>query len=323
MRNFLSILDMPRHEAGQVLLRAKEMKDTDYRSKLLDGKTLLLIFEKASTRTRVSFEVAVRHLGGEAVFIAGRDSQLGRSEPLEDTARVLSRYADGLVIRTFGQNRLDYFTNYGDIPVVNALTDEFHPCQVMSDMLTIYERTPNLEDIHVAWIGDGNNMAHSWINAAVHFPIYLTLAFPPGYEPNGDIIRRALQMGAKINMTHDPVEAMKGAHYVNTDVWASMGQEEEQKKREMAFMKYQVNEELMSHADKDCKFMHCLPAHRGEEVSEAVFESDASIVFDQAENRLHMQKAILEWVYQGIKVDMDAVADVVSPVPFVPNVHTM
>ncbi|XPV77483.1 MAG: ornithine carbamoyltransferase [Desulfovibrio sp.] len=322
MRNFLSILDMPRYEAGQVLLRAKEMKDTDFRSKLLDGKTFLLIFEKASTRTRVSFEVAVRHLGGEAVFIAGRDSQLGRSEPLEDTARVLSRYADGLIIRTFGQDRLEYFTNYGDIPVVNALTDMYHPCQVMSDMLTIYERTPNLKDVHVAWVGDGNNMAHSWINAAVHFPFYLTLAFPPGYEPEGDVIRRALQMGAKINMTHDPVEAVKGAHYVNTDVWASMGQEEEQKKREMAFMKYQVNEELLSHADKDCKLMHCLPAHRGEEVSEALFESDASIVFDQAENRLHMQKAILEWVYQGIKVDMDSLVDVVAEVPFVPNVHT-
>jgi len=297
-KNFLTILDIPRDEAQQVLLRAKEMKDNNVRTDLLAGKTLLLIFEKASTRTRVSFEVGVRQLGGDPVFIASKDSQLGRSEPLKDTARVLSRYADGLIVRTFGQEKLETLVEYGDIPVVNALTDEYHPCQIMADVLTMYERTPNLEDLKVAWVGDGNNMAHSFINGAVTFGYELALACPEGYEVDADILANAKRLGAKISTTHDPAEAVKGAHYVNTDVWASMGQEEEQKKREVAFAGYEVNEALMAMADADAKFMHCLPVHRGEEVSESVFESPASIVWDQAENRLHMQKAILEWIYK-------------------------
>jgi ornithine carbamoyltransferase len=297
-KHFLTILDIPGDEARQVLFRAKEMKDDKVRTDLLAGKTLLLIFEKASTRTRVSFEVGVRQLGGDPVFVASRDSQLGRSEPLKDTARVLSRYADGLIVRTFGQEKLETLVEYGDIPVVNALTDEYHPCQIMADMLTMYERTPDLENRKVAWVGDGNNMAHSFINGAVTFGYELALACPQGYEPDAAILDKAVTLGAKVTLTRDPAEAVSGAHYVNTDVWASMGQEEEQKKREAAFAGYEVDDALMAKGAPDAKFMHCLPAHRGEEVSESVFESPASIVWDQAENRLHMQKAILEWIYK-------------------------
>ena len=296
-KHFLTIPDIPADEAKQVLVRAKEMKDKGIRTDLLAGKTLLLIFEKASTRTRVSFEVGVRHLGGDPVFIAARDSQLGRSEPLKDTARVLSRYADGLIVRTFGQEKLETLVEYGDIPVVNALTDEYHPCQIMADMLTMYERTPKLDELKVAWVGDGNNMAHSFINGSAVFGYELVLACPEGYDPDPSILDAGVNAGARVTLVRDPEKAVSGAHYVNTDVWASMGQEEEQKKREVAFAGFEVNEALMAKAAPDAKFMHCLPVHRGEEVSETVFESPASIVWDQAENRLHMQKAILEWIY--------------------------
>ncbi|MGE4193371.1 MAG: ornithine carbamoyltransferase [Pseudodesulfovibrio sp.] len=297
-KHFLTIPDIPKDEVLQVILRAKEMKDNKVRTDLLAGRTLLLIFEKASTRTRVSFEVGVRQLGGDPVFIAARDSQLGRSEPLKDTARVLSRYADGLIVRTFGQEKLETLVEYGDIPVVNALTDEYHPCQIMADVLTMYERTPDLASLKVAWVGDGNNMAHSFINGSAAFGYELALACPEGYEPDAAILDAAVNRGAKVTLTRDPAAAVSGAHYVNTDVWASMGQEEEQKKREAAFAGYEVNDALMAKGASDVKFMHCLPAHRGEEVSEAVFESPASIVWDQAENRLHAQKAILEWIYK-------------------------
>jgi ornithine carbamoyltransferase len=297
MKHFLSIKDLLATEAMDLVLRAKEMKDTDFRSDLLAGKTLAMIFEKASTRTRVSFEVGIRHLGGDTIFMTPADSQLGRSEPLADTARVLSRYVQGMVVRTFAQKNVEDLARYGSIPVVNALTDMFHPCQIMSDMLTIYERTTNLRDLVISWIGDGNNMANSWINASVYFGFQLNLACPEGYMPNTAVLERALKMGAKVFVTEDPKAAIAGSHFVNTDVWASMGQEAEQKKREKAFAGYQVNEDLLSLADPDAKVLHCLPAHRGEEISEAVFEGPRSIVFDQAENRLHMQKAILEWIY--------------------------
>lgn len=284
-------------EAMDLVLRAKEMKDGDYRSDLLAGKTLAMIFEKASTRTRVSFEVGIRHLGGDTIFMTPADSQLGRSEPLKDTARVLSRYVQGMVVRTFAQKNVDDLARYGSIPVVNALTDMYHPCQIMSDMLTIYERTTNLKDLVISWIGDGNNMANSWINASVYFGFQLNIACPEGYTPNTAVLERALKMGAKVYVTDDPKAAIAGSHFVNTDVWASMGQEAEQKKREKAFAGYQLDEELLALADPNAKVLHCLPAHRGEEISESVFEGSQSIVFDQAENRLHMQKAILEWIY--------------------------
>ncbi|GAB6113346.1 ornithine carbamoyltransferase [Desulfomicrobium escambiense] len=297
MKHFLSILDLKATEAMDLVRRAKEMKDTDYRSTLLAGKTLAMIFEKASTRTRVSFDVGIRHLGGSTIFMTPADSQLGRSEPLADTARVLSRYVQGMVVRTFAQKNVEELARWGSIPVVNALTDLYHPCQVMSDMLTIFERTTNFKDLVVSWIGDGNNMAHSWINASIYFGFQLNLACPEGYMPRTEILERALKMGAKVYITDDPKAAIAGSHFVNTDVWASMGQEAEQKRREKAFAGYQVNEELLSLADPSAKVLHCLPAHRGEEVSEEVFEGPRSIVFDQAENRLHMQKAILEWIY--------------------------
>lgn len=297
MKHFLSILDLKPEEAMALVRRAREMKQADYRSTLLSGKVLAMIFEKASTRTRVSFEVGIRHLGGDTIFLTPSDSQLGRNEPLKDTARVLSRYVQGMVVRTFAQKNVEDLAEFGSIPVINALTDLYHPCQVMSDMLTVYERNENLRDLVITWIGDGNNMAHSWINASIYFGFQLNMACPEEYMPDTLVLERALSMGAKVFITDDPKAAMAGAHFVNTDVWASMGQEAEQKKREKAFAGFCLDEELLSLADPEVKVLHCLPAHLGEEVTEAVFEGEHSIVFDQAENRLHMQKAILEWVY--------------------------
>ncbi|UZP68712.1 ornithine carbamoyltransferase [Desulfovibrio mangrovi] len=296
-KHFTRIRDLGCENAHRLIARAKEMKDTDHRSDLMAGKSAILLFEKASTRTRVSFETALHHLGAKTIFMTPAESQLGRSEPLKDTARVLSRYNDCMIVRTFGQEKIEELVRYGSIPVINALTDQGHPCQVMSDLLTIYEQNPDFSNIRVAWIGDGNNMANSWIEAAMYFPFELFMAFPAGYEPDRNMLGFALQAGAKIYCTHDPKEAIEGAHFVNTDVWASMGQEAEQARREKAFAGYMIDSNMMKYAAKGAKFMHCLPAHRGEEVSEEVFESEASIVFDQAENRLHMQKAILEWIF--------------------------
>ncbi|MGE4506886.1 MAG: ornithine carbamoyltransferase [Desulfovibrionaceae bacterium] len=297
MKHVLSILDFSREEAEQLLLRAKALKDGDVRTTQLAGKMIVLIFEKASTRTRVSFQVGISHLGGQSLLMTPAESQLGRNEPLEDTARVLSRYAHGLVVRTFGQDVVETLAQWGSIPVINALTDMYHPCQVMSDVLTMYELTPKLEELRVAWVGDGNNMAHSLMNAAARFPFTLALACPDGYSPDPAVVDRALAEGAKLEISDDPEKAVSGAHYVHTDVWASMGQEEEQREREAAFAVYQVDEELMKLTAPGAKFLHCLPAHRGEEVSAEVFEGPASVVFDQAENRLHMQKAIMEMVF--------------------------
>lgn len=296
MRHFLSIYDVSPEEAEKVLLRAKAMKDGDIRTTQLSGKTIILIFEKASTRTRVSFEVGIKHLGGSSLLMTPAESQLGRSEPLEDTAKVLSRYVSGLVVRTFGQEIVETLAENATIPVINALTDQYHPCQIMSDVLTMYELTPKLDQVKVAWVGDGNNMAHSFINGATRFPYALSLACPDGYLPDQEVLDRALALGAKIDLSDDPVKAVSGAHYVNTDVWASMGQEEEQRERESVFAEYMVDANLMGHAAPGAKFMHCLPAHRGEEVSTEVINGPDSIIFDQAENRLHMQKAIMELI---------------------------
>ena len=296
-KHFMRFRDLGPEGSLNVLRRAKEMKDTRYRGTCMADKVAVLLFEKASTRTRMSFEVAVRHLGGSTIFMTPAESQLGRSEPLRDTARVLSRYADCLIVRTFGQEKLDELAAYGSLPVVNALTDQGHPCQVMADVLTMYERTPDLASLRVAWVGDGNNMAYSWIEAAVMFGFELRLAVPQGFDPDPEMLAAAVRAGRKVTVVRDPREAVAGAHYINTDVWASMGQEEEQKQRAKAFAGYCVDEALMALAAPGARFMHCLPAHRGEEVSEAVFEGPASIVWDQAENRLHAQKAILEWVF--------------------------
>ncbi len=300
-KDFLSILDLSRDQAQNLLKRAAWMKENDFRSNILEGKTIVLLFEKASTRTKVSFEVSINHLGGHHVFMTPADSQLGRSEPLKDTARVLSRYVQGLVVRTYGQKNLEELARHGTIPVINALSDEYHPCQVMSDLLTIHELTPDFEMLKIAWIGDGNNMAHSWINAAARFPFKLHLAVPRGFEPGRDILKRAVDLGADIKITHEPREAVHEAHYINTDVWASMGQEEEQKTRSQAFAGFCVDEELLKEAPEEARILHCLPAHRGQEITDAVIEGSSSLVWDQAENRLHMQKAILEWIFKQVQ----------------------
>ncbi len=299
-RHLLRIADLTSADAWNILRRAKEMKDGNIRTRTLDGRVIILIFEKSSTRTRVSFEVAVRHLGGQTIFMTPVESQLGRSEPLKDTARCLSRYADGMVVRTFGQEKLETLVLYSSIPVINALSDEHHPCQVLSDVLSMYERTPDLGNLRVAWVGDGNNMAHAFIDAAALYGFELALACPEGYRPDPAVVAAAQARGARLFISDDPAQAAAGADYLNTDVWASMGQEDEQRERELAFAGYQVDDRLLALAKPGCKVMHCLPAHRGEEISEAVLEGPASIVFDQAENRLHMQKAVLEWVFGTI-----------------------
>ncbi len=296
-RHFLRILDLAPEQAAALLDVALRLKRGEMVSDVLKARIVALIFEKPSTRTRVSFEVAVRQLQGQTLFMTPAESQLGRNEPLKDTARVMSRYVDCLVVRTFGQNVVQELADYGSIPVVNALTDMYHPCQVMSDVLTMVERTPNLDGVKVAWIGDGNNMANSWISAAAIFPFELTLACPEGYDPDPDVIREAAGKGARVRLTRSPEEAVAGARFVNTDVWASMGHEKEQREREAAFTSYQVNGALMAKALPGAQVMHCLPAHRGEEISEDVMEGPASILWDQAENRLHMQKAILHWLF--------------------------
>ncbi len=296
LKHFITIRDLG-DDAMKLVLRAAEMKKNNFRCDCLQGKILVLLFEKASTRTRLSFETAVRRLGGQTVFMTPQESQLGRSEPLKDTARVISRYNDGMIVRTFGQSKLEQLMEYGSVPVVNALTDEGHPCQIMSDMLTMYERRPDISTLHAAWIGDGNNMANSFIEAAMVFGFTLSLACPEGYDPDPVLLTQARQAGAKVYLHRDPAAAVEGAHFIHTDVWASMGQEEEQSARLTAFKGFRVDDRLMRLAAPGAKFMHCLPAHRGEEVTEDVLEGPASIVFDQAENRLHMQMAILEWIY--------------------------
>ncbi len=268
------------------------MKRGDYKEKPLAGKTLGMIFAKSSTRTRVSFEVGAFQLGGHALFLSSRDIQLGRGEPIRDTARVLSRYLDGIMIRTFDHSDVEELARFGSIPVINGLTDLLHPCQVMADLLTVREALGGWDDKVVAWVGDGNNMANSWINAAGSLGFELRLACPKGYEPNAEILERN-RTKARITLTNEPEEAVHGAHVINTDVWASMGQEEEQEQRARAFQGYMVNGDLMKLADRRAIFLHCLPAHRGEEVTEDVIEGPQSRVWDEAENRLHVQKAIM------------------------------
>jgi ornithine carbamoyltransferase len=291
-RHFLAIPDLTRAELLSLFDLAARMKRGDYTEKPLAGKTLGMIFAKSSTRTRVSFEVGAYQLGGHALFLSARDIQLGRGEPIRDTARVLSRYLDGIMIRTYDHADVEELARFGSIPVINGLTDLLHPCQVLADLLTIRESLGGWEGKVVAWIGDGNNMANSWLNAAGTLGFELRLACPENYGPNKAILERNRKL-AKVTLTADPREAARGAHVVNTDVWASMGQEEEQEQRARAFQGYIVDEALMKTADPGAIFLHCLPAHRGEEVSEGVIEGPQSRVWSQAENRLHVQKALM------------------------------
>jgi ornithine carbamoyltransferase len=297
-RHFLAIPDFTRAELHALFELASRMKRGDYREKPLAGKTLGMIFAKSSTRTRVSFEVGAYQLGGHALFLSSRDIQLGRGEPIRDTARVLSRYLDGIMIRTFDHADVEELARYGSIPVINGLTDLLHPCQVLADLLTVREGLGGWEGRTVAWIGDGNNMANSWINAAGSLGFELRLACPEGYHPDAEILRRNRDK-ARIVVTADPREAARGAHVVTTDVWASMGQEQEQEVRARAFQGYIVDAGLMRLADPSAIFLHCLPAHRGEEVSEEVFEGPQSRVWDEAENRLHVQNAIMATLMGG------------------------
>ena len=295
-RDFLAIPDFSKAEYGYLFALAERMRAGHYREKPMAGKALAMIFMKASTRTRVSFEVGTWQLGGHALFLSPRDVQLGRGEPIADTARVLSRYVDGIMIRTFAHSDVTELAKFADVPVINGLTDLSHPCQILADILTIRQHLGEISGRKVAWIGDGNNMANSWIEAAGVLGFELVLACPEGYDPDPQILAAA---GDNARVVRDPAEAVKGAHAVNTDVWASMGQEDEQAKREKAFAGYQVNGALMKQADRGAIFLHCLPAHRGEEVTADVIDGPQSRVWDEAENRLHAQKAIMAVLMGG------------------------
>ncbi|HEY6104346.1 MAG TPA: ornithine carbamoyltransferase [Anaeromyxobacteraceae bacterium] len=295
-RDFLRLTDLSRGEVLALLERAAEWKLLGKSGpRPLQGMTLGLVFEKASTRTRVSFEVAAWQLGGNAIMLPSRDTQLGRGEPIKDTARVLARYLDALAVRTFEHEKIEEMARHADVPVVNALTDSSHPCQVLADLLTISERFGHdavaRGGVEVAWVGDGNNMANSWLEACAVLGFGLRLACPPGYDPDPRLLARA---GAKARLTRSPREAVAGASVVNTDVWASMGQEAEAEQRRRAFQGYLVDRALLGAAAPGAIVLHCLPAHRGEEIAEDVLEGPQSVVFEQAENRLHAQKALLE-----------------------------
>jgi len=299
MKHFISLLDISPEEARHILKRAAKIKGKlrdGIEHKPLAGKTLGMIFDKASTRTRVSFEVGMYQLGGHALFLHSSATQLGRGEPVEDSARVLSRMLDGIVIRTYGHDIVQRFAKHSSVPVINALTDLTHPCQILADVFTYEEHRGPIEGKTVAWIGDGNNMAHSWINGSVSFGYKLNIACPENYCPDERLLAAARQLGADVTLTDDPLEAARDSDLVTTDVWASMGQEEEQRVREKAFAGFQVNDKLMLQAQPDALFMHCLPAHRGEEVTTEVIDGPQSVVWDEAENRLHAQKALLEFL---------------------------
>lgn len=297
-RDFVTIPDFTKTEILQVLDLASRMKRGEERGKPLAGKTLGMIFAKSSTRTRVSFEVGAYQLGGHALFLSSRDIQLGRGEPIRDTARVLSRYVDGIMIRTYAQADVEELARFASVPVINGLTDLVHPCQVMADLMTVQEELGSWDGKVVAWIGDGNNMANSWLSAAATLGFELRLACPEGYEPNHHIFEHA-QKATTVSITEDPDEAAAGAHVLSTDVWASMGDEAEEEARKISFQGYAVDDELMALADPSAIFLHCLPAHRGEEVAESVFEGPKSKVWDEAENRLHVQKAIMSTLMGG------------------------
>ncbi len=300
-KDFLSIHDLTTDEFREILDLAADLKTKQkcgIEHKYLEGKTLGMIFEKSSTRTRVSFEVGMYQLGGAALFLSSRDLQLGRGEPIKDTARVLSRYLDGIMIRTFGHERAEELAKYADVPVINALTDLLHPCQVLTDMLTICEyKGKNLKGLKMAYVGDGNNMAQSYLYGCAKAGINLTVATPEGYAPNDVVFENAMrdakESGAVLSLTKDAKAAVRDADIVATDTWASMGQEAEHDERKKIFSAYQVNEDLLANASSRVIVLHCLPAYRGEEITDEVFEKNAQIIFDEAENRLHVQKAIM------------------------------
>lgn len=295
-RHFLTLLDLTPTELKSIIKRGMELKDSRQRGEVIEplkNKVLGMIFEKSSTRTRVSFEAGMTQLGGAAMFLSPRDTQLGRGEPIEDTARVLSRMVDVITIRTFSHESIEKFAANSRVPVINALTDLVHPCQLLADMQAYLEHRGDIAGKTVTWVGDGNNMCHSYINAARQFGFKLHIACPQGHDPDPGVLAAA---GDICEIIRDPMEASTGVDLVVTDVWASMGQEQEQKQREQAFAGYQVTSDMMAQANSDALFMHCLPAHRGEEVAAEVIDHPDTIVWDEAENRLHAQKALLEFL---------------------------
>jgi ornithine carbamoyltransferase len=296
VRHFLTLNDLSSDELRQIIQRGIELKAKQKAGEIfepLKNKVLGMIFEKSSTRTRVSFEAGMAQFGGHAIFLSSKDTQLGRGEPVEDSARVLSRMVDIVMIRTFEHDIIERFSAHSQVPVINALTNEYHPCQLLADMQTYVEHRGDIRGKHVAWIGDGNNMCHSYINAAKQYGFQLHIASPAGYLPDADILANGSEHAS---LARNAREAVSGADLIVTDVWASMGQEQEQTEREKVFADYQVTTELMAHAKTDALFMHCLPAHRGEEVSADVIDGQQSVVWDEAENRLHSQKALLEFL---------------------------
>ncbi len=301
-RDVLTILDLTRPEIETLLARARELKGLHRQGQNpapLKGKTLALIFDKPSTRTRVSFEAGMAQLGGTSIYLAPGQTQLERGESVGDMARVLSRYVEGVVIRTFAQETVEELAGHAAIPVINGLTDTHHPCQVLSDLLTVEERCGRLEGLSVAWVGDGNNMANSWITAALRLDFALYLACPPGYEPDAALLAQAKAEGRQVYLGRDPHAAAAAAQVINADVWASMGQEAEAETRRQIFQPYQVNAALLKLAPPEAIVLHCLPAHRGEEITDEVLDGPQSAAWDQAENRLHFQKALLEWLLGG------------------------
>ncbi|MXS19326.1 ornithine carbamoyltransferase [Pseudomonas oryzihabitans] len=296
VRHFLSFMDCSSAELRQLIARGIELKALRNRGVLhepLRNRVLGMIFEKASTRTRLSFEAGMIQLGGQAIFLSSRDTQLGRGEPVPDSARVMSSMLDGVMIRTYAHEMLTTFAAHSQVPVINGLSDDLHPCQLLADMQTFFEHRGDIRGKTVAWIGDGNNMCNSYIEAAEQLDFTLRIACPEGYEPNPRFLERA---GDRVQLTRDPREAVAQAHLVSTDVWTSMGQEEETRLRLAAFKPYQVTAELLNGAAPEVLFMHCLPAHRGEEISHTLLDDPRAVVWDEAENRLHAQKALLEFL---------------------------
>jgi ornithine carbamoyltransferase len=302
-RDFLSLNDLSHEELLEVLQLAARLKRELRRGQaepILRGKSLAMIFEKPSLRTRVTFEVGMTQLGGFPVYMTPSDIQLGKRESVADIARNLERWVDLIMARTFAHETLEDLARHAGVPVINALSDRFHPCQLLADCLTLMEKRERLDELRVAFIGDANNMAHSWINAAARFSLDFVLACPQGYEPRAEIFRAARAAGAKVRVTHDVVEAATEADVLYTDTWTSMGQEDESERRRRDFAAFQVNEALLQHARPNVLVMHCLPAHRGEEITDAVIDGPHSIVFDQAENRLHAQKAVMVWLIDHV-----------------------
>ena len=296
--HLLSLKDFERHHLAGLIERAVTLKRefaAGIRHQTLAGRTISMLFDKPSTRTRVSFEAAMYGLGGQVIHMSSKESQLTRGEPLKDTARVLARYVDAIVVRTYGQHVVEELARYSTVPVINALTDLHHPCQVLSDLMTVQERKESFAGLKFVWLGDGNNMANSWIEAASVFGFSLTLACPEGYDPDEKVLAESRRRSpVPITLLRDPVEAVRDADIINVDVWASMGQESEQQQRLQVFQPYQLNSGLLAQARSEAIVLHCLPAHRGEEITEEVLEGSQSVAFDQAENKMHIHKAILE-----------------------------